>query len=151
MRRIAGDERGVSLVLTALSITALLLLCALALDFGTAHVARSAIQAAVDAASLAGAKEAVVVVERDARGVEYERTVYIPDRSAAEARANDVLDAVLGPLSSMGVTVTSRSVEVGERSVEVVINAKLKTKLLGVVGIRELDLARIGAAEAFEP
>ena len=149
--KLATDERGISLVMTALSITVLLLISALALDFGVAHIARAAVQSAVDAASLAGAKEAVVVVEKDARGVEYERTVYIPDRSSAEAKANDVLDAVLGPLSSMGVTVTSRSVEVGERTVQVTVSAKLKTKLLGVVGMRELDLARIGAAEAFEP
>ncbi len=57
IRRRAGDERGVVLVLTAMLLVALLGMAALAIDTGSFAVARARAQAAADAAALAAADD----------------------------------------------------------------------------------------------
>lgn len=57
IRRAAGDERGVALILVALGLTAFLGVAALALDMGMLYTARTESQRVADGAALAGASQ----------------------------------------------------------------------------------------------
>ena len=105
MRRLLSDEGGVALVLTAVSMTALLLLAALVMDFGTAHVYRARLQTAADAASLAGASQAkifhetslVPVYNKKGEVVAYKEVIvreWVRFDSEAERNAEEVASAV---------------------------------------------------------
>jgi hypothetical protein len=61
--RLLRRERGAAMVLAAMTVTVLVLIAGLALDFGRIHLLRTHLQTAVDAASLAGALQAVPVVD----------------------------------------------------------------------------------------
>ena len=63
MRRLFRRNRGAVMVLAAACITVLLLMAGLALDFGRIHLLRTHLQTAVDAASLAGALQAIPMVD----------------------------------------------------------------------------------------
>lgn len=63
LQRLRRDQQGATMVLAAASLTLLLLFAGLALDFGRAHLLRTHLQTAVDAAALAGALQVIPMVE----------------------------------------------------------------------------------------
>lgn len=62
-KRLRRSERGATLVLTAVAMSALFLFAGLALDFGRAYLLKAQLQTAVDAAALAGALQVIPMAE----------------------------------------------------------------------------------------
>jgi Flp pilus assembly protein TadG len=85
MRRRLTEERGSVIVFTAITLTALLAVCALAVDFGSWFTKQRHLQAAADAAALAGAQD-------------------LPDTSTASSTAENYASTNVSDLSSWSPT-----------------------------------------------
>jgi Flp pilus assembly protein TadG len=131
-----SDERGSTIVLVALAMTALMSVVALAVDVGMLFTARSEAQRAADAAALAGAGELIFADPGDQETEERARTVAIEygDMNTVRNAQADVLpEDVEVDVAGGRVTVTVR--RIAERG-----NA-VGTWFATVFDVNEVDVA----------
>ena len=150
MKHVLENERGSVMVWAAGSLAVFMLFAALALDVGRLWVHSAQLQAAADAAALAGAATVSVRVEVDRFGNVYGYEVTIdPNVSTAEAVA--VLDRNIEAMGfdGLGVMVTEKKVSVTGLCVTVTVKARAPAYLLPILGERygSVDIARTATAE----
>ncbi len=143
-------ERGNVVVVVAAAMSVFMLLAALVLDFGRVWLHASHLQAAADAAALAGAGTVSVRVEVDRDGNIYSQTIILdPDTSRAEAL--EVLNRNIQAmgLGDLGVVVTDKEVTVSGLRVSVGVRGTVPMYVLPAFGesYATLPMRKMAAAE----
>ncbi|MCR4425023.1 MAG: pilus assembly protein TadG-related protein [Firmicutes bacterium] len=131
MKAPIANTRGSILIAIAVATSVFMLLMALLLDLGRAWLHASHLQAAADAAALAGAGTVSVRVEVDRDGNVYSQTIILdPDTSRAEAldALNRNIQAM--DLENLGVIVTNKEVTVSGLRVTVRVRGTVPMYLL---------------------
>lgn len=141
LRRAAGDERGVALIVVALGLTAFLGVASLALDLGMLYTARTESQRVADGAALAGA--AILVNE--------------PTNEAGardEAKEYAAMNNVRGsPVTlqdpDIEVFLDIRKVRVTVRHIEGGVNGAIATLFGRILGRDLADVVTVAAAQVY--
>lgn len=134
-----AGERGATIVVAALAMTALLAVVALAVDVGMLYTARSEAQRAADSGALAGAGSLIIKPdsEDDARAV----AMNFSNQNTVREKFAEVLpEDVEVDLVRSRVTVSVR--RIGAR------NSAVATWFANVFGVSEVDIAARATAEA---
>lgn len=139
VRRFLRDERGSTLVVAALAMTALLSIVALAVDIGMLFTARGEAQRVADAAALAGAASFIEAPDNGARA---------RDIAVQFAAANTVRDDAVALIDE------DVEVDVARHRVSVTVRrtaergAAIATWFARIFGVDEVDVAARATAEA---
>lgn len=144
-KRVLGNSRGVSMVLMAITMVALLSATALAIDIGMLLNARTEAQRAADAAALAGAGSLIVCPDPAC-----------PTGAAATAEAKAIEYGALNTVTDIPVDLLPEDVDVdlGQQRVTVTVRrigargSAVGTWFANVFGVGEVDIEARAAAEA---
>lgn len=134
IRRFVKDERGQVLILLAVAMTVLFLFSAMMLDFGRVHLVRTQLQAAVDAAALAGVSQADVKIKINPLTGKIIEKWAVVDKQSSRTEAQRIFNQNINGmnLTAQGVTINNLSVTFPARdSIRVTVDANMKTHLLG--------------------
>ncbi len=121
-KKFASDMRGNTAIMTALAIVPILLATGAGIDMMRANNAQTVLQAAADAAAIAGASSGLTL-KADIDGLVEE---YL--------KANGAID-VLGNVDKI-----ESKLDKSKRTFEVKIRGKLKTSLMNIAGISDMEL-----------
>ena len=157
MKRLT-DDRGSVLAFTAIIFVVLLLITGLVIDFGRAYVVLAQLQAAIDAAALAGASEIVLKYEESAETGELIMWHEVdPYQAESEALRVFTANANTQEFDRQGISIVSLVIatETGNQ-VRVTVIADINTFLVGPItqlvdsstDFRQLRLSRTAVAEA---
>jgi Flp pilus assembly protein TadG len=144
----AGSDRGITLVMTAAGIVALLGFVALAVDLGMLYTVRANSQNIADAAALAGAREAFVVPNQDKitaarQGAKSAAAANYTPESLSDIRLRDADIVVVDSSTEHTVQVTVRRTVANGNPV--------RTFFAPVLGIPAVSVTATATAEAFIP
>lgn len=156
MKRLT-DDRGNILVFAAMVLMVLLLLAGLVIDFGRAYLVQAQLQAAIDAAALAGAGE--VILKMEDLGEDEVRMWYEINPNEAQSEALRVFgaNASAQDFDRQGIALVSVVINVENgNQVRVTVVADIQTFLVGPLmkvvdnstSFMQLRLRRTAVAEA---
>ncbi|MFZ5816697.1 MAG: pilus assembly protein TadG-related protein [Bacillota bacterium] len=133
------NQRGGTMVILSVVLTALLLFAGLVLDLGRAHLLRAQLQTAVDAGALAGAMEVTPTAADPLPASEARCRAAV--RQAVQVNAT-------WPEGRRGTVMESLEVEIDRRSITVKVSATLRlpTHFLRLIGVKQLRLSRSATA-----
>lgn len=151
------DDQGSVLAFAAMVFTVLLLLAGLVIDFGRAYLVQAQLQAAIDAAALAGAGEVMLKVEELGEGEVRLWYEIEPDEAESEALRVFSANASAQRFVQQGIAVVSVVINVENgNQVRVTAVADIQTFLVGPLmkvvdnstSLMQLRLRRTAVAEA---
>jgi Putative Flp pilus-assembly TadE/G-like len=151
-----SSERGVSILIVALSMVFVLGMAGLGVDLASLYVGRSQAQRAADAAALAGAQALVTAGCTSATGTSISTTCQTLARQRAEAIGNANLVAGVSPAIT-DTDVTFPSTSTSDPQIQVVASRDashsnaMPTFFVKIFGITSANVSAAAKAEAFNP
>jgi len=144
--RFRGDSRGSVIVAFAIAAIPLMLMVALAIDYGRARAQRQLMQTAADAAALAAAQTAML----NGNTTQADRAKAAARAAAANLRASSFNDTTGAFTTASGVNGTVAETEIAGASTgyRVTVTANVPAKLGGLVGLSSFTI-RAAATAAF--
>lgn len=147
MRRYFRDERGQVLIFFAALLPIAVAMLGFAVDIGRLQLARVQLQTAVDAASLAGASTARVIIEGDSWGNIYNKYIRMDEATAWQA-AYDCLITNVQQIPQATLVFCHIEPKASEGTVEVQATIRIPTYFFGIAGRSYLETSRIARAMA---